>query len=1724
MKGGGLGDINLTLGFDDSAIKASLQRLEQQLLQLAKLTEGVGVGKRKGGGGGGGQSESMSELQTAIQELKDYKQALESGEMSLTQYQTAIAKWKKQYENVGTALDILGTKLTKFHSLSSRQMTALKEGKMIKSNVPQQLKDAEAFLQAIRLDKDASSDEYQKLTANLEKIRAKLAEIKKLDTKGADLLKAQKKEAEEKEKAEERARRQREKALREEQKLAERAAKIAEKERLKQEKAKVLPLSQIGAMDTKTVNALKAQRTELLKLRDSMVNDGSKEYYKNLRLVNSALEKNTIQTRVATQAGIGLDKQMERMKGTMSTFRNYMLAAFSVYAIKAWANKVMEVRGEFELQQRSLAAILQDKGAADILWQKNVNLALKSPFRLKEVTVATRELAAYRIEQEKLYDTNKMLMDISAGLGVEMSRLILAYGQVRSASVLRGQELRQFTEAGIPLVKALADEFSAMNDRVVTTSEVFEKISLRQVPFAMIDKIFKDMTQSGGIFYRMQEIQAETLKGKISNLKDAIDVLYNKIGEGNEGVLKDSIDIIANLVRVIGDNLDVVSSVIVALGGFGIAMKISTVVLMAQARAYGFTSLSAYQYAVATGAVTAGSAGAVVGTNALTVALNRLKFTFSNNPVGIVLLALSAVASIAMYASNKVDRLKQATDNLIAKRTEYDEYVKSVDTFGKKYDELTKGVEKAKIALDKTKKGTDEYTQKQKELKTATDRVSGAVRGLTDAYPEFRSAIITTNTGIDIQIEKFKELSEAAKEAQKVVTAAAAKELKAEIDKKQAKYKETETAFNKAQAGKYFMPARDASVTQLEQNRKANKKAAESFAAEMLKLKDEINKSLDDLAKLTGETPAGLGLNKMTEEINAQITALESTFGKDFIDRKKLKQNVEDFSEFKDNIIKEADDLNKSIKNMKATKGLFSPESIATAEKDLSFANKMIAILGGRDPEAEKKDTVAETLKKRIDLLEKARAAFLKYQEVMSKEEAQKKVSTEFAPTMKSLGIGEGELAKIFDFDSMLSLYDEYVAKLMKRGTTDAKEAAAEITKARAGVSMEISVADVESVQKQVESLMDKFQKTTEIKSKFNIDDTTLKTLFGIDPVSFEQAYAELESTMNALMAQGGEKQLALARKIGESMRDMLQERFTKAFDLSDQYKNYEDQIKQLQATAENDITAMKRTMEAMVNNPAGYDTEQYLRLADAIKARMEQLSKEVTDVKLTEFKDSPLWKAMFDDLDRVSSDTINKMYATLESMIASMGSTMTEEGLKELMNILKKLRGEIIERDPFKSLGTSISKAAKAYKVWQKAKKDGLDPEAIKKAEDEYRAAADDTATALNKVAGIFSSIGEAGEGIADIMRSVTSATNKTGQAAADAVSTVSGAALAVGQAIIAVATAINTLETASVVLLIIKAVIIAIQAVISIFAMQDKKLQRQIEESKKSVERLETAYNRLGRAMEKAFDVQGKVKALNDMHDNLSARVAEINKQIALENERGKKRDDDAIQDAIERRRQMYEEFADQKEQWLQELGAFEINDAAEQFTDAWFEAFAAGEDGFDSMMKKYDEMVLNMVKKQAALRIVSGLMKPLDDYIDKALEDSFLSPDEIETMGGIAKDSFERASGALQKFSESFGLAAGFGNTISDLQRGIQGMTEDTAEVMTAYLNSIRFKLFDIAPKFDEMLDFSAINNDLVSQTLAELQGITTIMREIREWQKSITKSGHPADGGAGIRAFV
>lgn len=254
---------------------------------------------------------------------------------------------------------------------------------------------------------------------------------------------------------------------------------------------------------------------------------------------------------VGTSATRNANKAFAEQSSYLSRLTQRMAAYWSIRQVGNLLTNVREVTAQFELQRVSLGAIIQDQARANELFSEIKSFALKSPVSILDLTKYTKQLAAYKIGANELFDTTKRLADISIGIGTSMDRLILLYGQVRATGYLRASEVRQATEAGIPLVEELANKLSEANGTLVTSAQVLKMIEERAISFEMVKEVFEDMTNAGGLFYNMQEKQGNTLFGMWAKLGDAASVMYDEIGNTesvNKG-MKAAIQALTDLMR-----------------------------------------------------------------------------------------------------------------------------------------------------------------------------------------------------------------------------------------------------------------------------------------------------------------------------------------------------------------------------------------------------------------------------------------------------------------------------------------------------------------------------------------------------------------------------------------------------------------------------------------------------------------------------------------------------------------------------------------------------------------------------------------------------------------------------------------------------------------------------------------------------------------------------------------------------------------------------------------------------------------------------------------------------------------------------------------------------------------------------------------------------------------------------------------------------------------------
>lgn len=521
-----------------------------------------------------------------------------------------------------------------------------------------------------------------------------------------------------------------------------------------------------------------------------------------------------------------LTKQSRMMREFVNTIKTY--AGF--YFFRDMFQELVAIRGEFELQQVSLRAIIQDARRADQIFSQIKGLAVISPFQFSDLVGYTKQLAAFQIPVNELYGTMKSLADVSAGLGVDMGRIILAYGQIRSAGVLRGQELRQLTEAGIPALDSLRKKLEEVRGVAQTTDDVFNAISTRQIPFEYIREMFTTMTEDGGMFYKMQEIQAASLKGMVSNLADSYKIMMNDIGEANDSVLKGIVGSITDAMnnwRYFSKAIEGVTVGYVALKGLQLARtamlgkevvattnaikaeKLREAQLLKQAAMYRTlttaerwkiataSKLSAVEIAAAvnSGKMSAEMAKRILATNMLTQAerhllvtelkltgaeaarmlsmtkttmlMNRFKLATFGLTNSLKTLWLTIKANPLMTILTVAGLVAEAFHVMSARSEEFNQKIKdSAKSFRESYSDLQKDLDK--INFDKlTPENLEQLDTKQ--LQTYEETLTG----ILSKYGNMGQYIVQNSKKIDDQRSRVEYLQKSASELEQVYKRAA---------------------------------------------------------------------------------------------------------------------------------------------------------------------------------------------------------------------------------------------------------------------------------------------------------------------------------------------------------------------------------------------------------------------------------------------------------------------------------------------------------------------------------------------------------------------------------------------------------------------------------------------------------------------------------------------------------------------------------------------------------------------------------------------------------------------------------------------------------------------------------------------------------------------------------------------------------------------------------------
>jgi chromosome segregation ATPase len=1457
-----------------------------------------------------------------------------------------------------------------------------------------------------------------------------------------------------------------------------RAAKAAEQLARQQEIAQ--RTTPQGALDySRNAKYLRDQVTAINYLKQARLslNTTDANYRQTLEQINQAIAKHN---QALQQAGVQSQQLATRHRNLMDTagqLSRQLALVFSVSQIEGYISKLANVRGEFELQQRSLEAILQNKAQADQIFNKTVQLAVKSPFQIKELVTFTKQLAAYRIESDKLYDTTKRLADVSAGLGVDMGRLILAYGQVKAAAYLRGTEVRQFTEAGINLYGELQRYFEEVKGEAYTTAQIVDMISKRKVTFEDIENIFKRLTDSGGLFYNMQEIQAETLQGKISNLKDSIDVMLNSIGKANEDTLKGSID----SIKVLIDNWETVVEVAKA---FGIVVGSMVLLPKIKAAANGVSLLS---FAFTKAETALRSLGLAFKTSFPLIALGA-----ALQLVNELWNVHSQYNKMLRESSNKyyTAQLRIGEIDEIAKndtRKALSSLVKEMNNEGFEIEIKPNISEKeAKEQFEEYKKQYTEFLEDIRKIEAnyAENRKKGWLIGNDDIetdLDEYENAFydfIAKGNKIQAELLRISEestsLGKGAKEyIQELVKGKKEGENLIDYYKRLADYLE------KLQNGVLFAGKKSSIASSFLGTKKDLEKDKEEATKEIREIFDSVN---DEVIKG----------NKTREQFKILID--KGDFSKQWSDiKKQLAYDIYNLGDIK---VPLRPGINQE-----------DPQSNPKHERDI--------------------------LAERISLIKELNKEYEKLNKVMGSDKAAKTVMERYASQLKDVQmpkniIGEAflpnkentakalqELAKIItDFRKKIGaqkdanvLFDEKDADDFKKQLDKTKD---NIESMFNSLDLHQKLKDAGLSEAEVQALFPGLAKTLDDVQKGIEAEYQKKFPKGEYLIADTDANKQYLADLNKLNQQ----------RIKDS-QDLVIE-LTKAYktQLSDQLQldrwYYEEKAKIAKA------------------NLTDEQKEQYN------KNLTSQYNMKSDENAWKQFQESDFYIDLFQNLDNVSTKTLVAMRDKLAQMKEQLNDLQPSQ-VRAIVNNMEKLNEVLAGRNPFKELIPNLKsyigslkdrkKHEDAYLKalekqediekrlygYTKTNEDGSkervegESEVLAKLESEYNAIVenkdatqaqkDEALAKLNVAKEVVKRSEEelannkqitdrkkeqvdADKKKLDSANKSLSEVAKYGAEAVNAVSEFTGMLEGFGveipewlegttEGLGQIFDGLESMDLTrpfSIVTGAFKTVTGIGKTIGSIFGIgsKDKKKEREIQRQIKNVELLGKKYDELKEKMESAWNSVTLHDKTKETIKNLDDQIASYRSMIKAEQDK-KKTDKDRIKewnDAIIELEKTKKEIMSQEQMDFGAIGGEkEYRSAAESFVQAWMDAFNETEDGLKSLNENFDDFIENLIVKQATMRLAQNRLKNLFEEIDKSVTESSagginLTKEELANIQSIGKTALEGLNEDLLALMETLGYKPNKKAELSALQQGIQSMSEETAGIIEGLLNSIRF----------------------------------------------------------------
>lgn len=449
------------------------------------------------------------------------------------------------------------------------------------------------------------------------------------------------------------------------------------------------------AMSAKTIQE-RMDKLKALQIVQRNLSTSDAQYATQLKALNREMANLRKANKEAEGSGVELLQTNSKLMESFKNLGKRVVFYAGLGALGAFSKGILQIRGQYELLERSIGAVLGDFEKGSQIFREQQKLALESPFTVLDLAGATKQLAAYNFAAEELVDTSRRLADISAALGVPMERLTYNLGQIKAQTVLMARDARDFANAGLPITQELANMYSELEGRAVSVGEVMDRMSNRMVSFGDVMKVINRYTDQGGMFFDFQAKQAKTLAGQLSNLTDAYNNMLNEIGKETQGVLSGGISLTRKFFdnwRLIVNILSVASTSTLAYIAVNALMNISVKNLnlsLDKFNTYMKVAIARlHSKALADRVATMSGEG-----------LNKTLLAIAKNPYALIVAGLTAAGLVIYKAYQNANKLKNELDSIITSGSlTAQRLVADFDALIRKLNSSTKGSEDFNSAL-----------------------------------------------------------------------------------------------------------------------------------------------------------------------------------------------------------------------------------------------------------------------------------------------------------------------------------------------------------------------------------------------------------------------------------------------------------------------------------------------------------------------------------------------------------------------------------------------------------------------------------------------------------------------------------------------------------------------------------------------------------------------------------------------------------------------------------------------------------------------------------------------------------------------------------------------------------------------------------------------------------------------------------------------------------------